>query len=85
MVVATYVVYGRARGVLVRGIHMNRYCHVNYSSCIRAKLMASLRDYGLNIHIPSKLSAFKPPMNIPTNALCVHPRTFLMSFLNSRR
>jgi hypothetical protein len=81
MVVATYVVYGRARGVFVRGIHVNRYCRVNYSSCIRAKLMASLRDYDLNIHIPSKLSAFKPP----TNALCVHPRTFLTSFLNSHR
>jgi hypothetical protein len=45
--------------------------------------MTSLRDCGLNIWIPSEISAFKPPMNVPINAFCVQPCTWLSSFSNS--
>jgi len=68
VVEATHMVCGRARWVLMGGIYVNRWCHVSCSSCIHAKLMASLRDCGLNI---------------PTNTICIHPRTLLSSFSNS--
>jgi hypothetical protein len=41
--------------------------------------MASFKVYGLNIRIPSEISLFNPPINVPTRALCVQPRTRLPS------
>jgi len=66
------MVYGRANGARSDGSCMNLLCHASWSSLIRAKLMASLSACGLNIRIPSTISTFKPPMNVPTNAI-LHP------------
>jgi hypothetical protein len=35
--------------------------------------MASFNVLGLNIRIPSAISDFNPPMNVPTRAFCVQP------------
>jgi len=67
-VAGSRVVYGRANGARSDGSRMNLLCRASWSSLIRAKVMASLSDYGLNIRIPSAISAFNPPMNVLTNA-----------------
>jgi len=70
---ATRVVCGRANRAHSDGGRMNLLCRASWSSLIRAKLMASLSDRGLNIWIPSAIYVFKPPMNVPTNTFWVHP------------
>ena len=63
---------------------LNLLCLLSWSSFIRARLMASFNVCGLNMHIPSEISVFKPPINVPTRAFCVHPRTWLLIRSNSR-
>ena len=56
-----------------------RHCRENCSSFILARLIASFNDLGLNMWIPSEISGFNPPMNVPIKAFWVHPWTLLPS------
>jgi hypothetical protein len=55
------------------GGRVNLLVLANCSSLILARLMASFNVLGLNIRIPSAISDFNPPMNVPTRAFCVQP------------
>jgi len=81
---AIRVAGGRVNRALINGNLMNLLCRASWSSLILAKLMTSLSVYGLNFRIPSIILAFKPTINVPTNAFYTHLLILLSSFSNSR-
>lgn len=66
-----------------RSVRLDHFCRYNWSSLIRAMLMASFSVLGQNSQITSIMSSRSPPMKVPTNAFWVQPLNQLPRCLNS--
>lgn len=63
---------------------VNCLCFSNWSSHIRANLMAFFNVWGLNSRMASDISSFRPPIKVPTKAFCIQPHTQYLNHSNSR-
>ena len=51
------------------------FWRISCSSLIRARLIDSFNDFGLNILMSLANSGLSPPINVPIKAFCVQPCT----------